>query len=445
MKDLYTFDATREDALKTYEEVRMVYDAIFRALKLPFLVAEASSGSIGGTLSHEYHVLSPVGEDTLLACNSCSHVANEEVSVSRLNWIPRSQPEEPRNSSHILPPPALRQQLITWTADLGGDTGLIQVITPVAVASNGNKNPRSPRPNWHGVTKLSDNLTGYTHRFLKDEEYLIDRTSQLEQEGHDSGTIHRILLGKQVRKRIFDRRVPQNIIEKCSRYHDATCESVGAKPNPIEVIIGDVIKAQDGDGCPKCRSGVLKSTKAVELGHTFFLGTKYSEPLEARISPPPRTGRNDGGAPKETKSTTAIEMGCHGIGVSRMVAAVADILADEKGLNWPRAMAPFEAVVIPTLGLEEEAVTVFDILAARTQRSSFPSEDEAIDVLLDDRKMEMSWKLKDADLIGYPVIVILGKVWKEGKCEVQCHRLRIKENVLLDDLRGHVEALLAQL
>ena len=313
MKDLYTFDATKEKALETYERVREAYSAFFKRFKIPFLVAKADSGNIGGDMSHEYHVVSSSGEDSVFSCNSCTYTANEEVACKRL----------------------------TKTA-----------------------------------------------------------------------------LGKAV--------VDPSIV-------------------------------QYGDPCPHCEAGTLVRRKAIELGHTFYLGTKYSEPLRARI-----TGDNcsiiastsatasstnlEGADPQATQSnTTAIEMGCHGIGVSRMIAAIADVLADEKGLNWPRVIAPFDAVVIPAKGFENDAVGILDVFAERGL-GLIGSSELLIDAILDDREKELPWKLKDADFIGYPVIVLLGRAWKkEKKCEVQSRRLKVREEVSLDDLRGFVTSLLAQL
>jgi prolyl-tRNA synthetase len=133
-------------------------------------------------------------------------------------------------------------------------------------------------------------------------------------------------------------------------------------------------------------------------------------------------------------------MGCHGVGVSRIFGAVAEILADERGLNWPRAIAPFEVAIIPASDLAEEPLRIYDTLAINNgTRSTF-------DVVLDDRKRSFGWKMKDADMVGYPVLVILGRSFKEnGTCEVQCRRLSVKENVKVDALPEFISGLLDQL
>jgi prolyl-tRNA synthetase len=260
----------------------------------------------------------------------------------------------------------------------------------------------------------------------------------------------------------------------------------------------NLVKVHNGDRCPKCTQGALKTHTAVELGHTFHLGTRYSDVLAASVM-------IDGGA------TVPMQMGCHGIGVSRMITAVADCLADSKGLNWPRVLAPFEVIVVPTNGLEAEAEKIYDeiisdkaspidailddrdkqmgchgigvsrmitavadcladskglnwprvlapfeVIVVPTKGLEAEAEkiydeiisDKAspIDAILDDRDKQMGWKLGDADLIGYPVIVVVGKGWKKQRTvEVQCRRLGMRQEVALEELSSFVQDILRQL
>jgi prolyl-tRNA synthetase len=134
-------------------------------------------------------------------------------------------------------------------------------------------------------------------------------------------------------------------------------------------------------------------------------------------------------------------MGCHGIGVSRLIGAVTSLLAAEGRLNWPRVIAPYEAVIVTADHVsEEDSIQVYDALAGRGGQ-------EKIDVALDDRPIKrMGWKMKDADLIGYPVLVVMGNAWKERReVEVQCRRLGEKKFVRLEELRGEVLGLLEKL
>jgi prolyl-tRNA synthetase len=203
----------------------------------------------------------------------------------------------------------------------------------------------------------------------------------------------------------------------------------------------NLMAVQDGDGCPRC-DGVLRLQKALELGHTFYLGTRYSQPLAARITLPPSrlAGAAHDSATLNAGRSAAIEMGCHGIGVSRLLGAVAEHLADEKGLNWPLAIAPYEAVIISSPEIVADAIGVYDLLTQGATVSGRP-----LDAVLDDRSQSLVRKMKDADLIGYPVLVILGRAWADGKCEVQCRQLGVKQGVELTALPDFVSQILARL
>lgn len=280
MKDLYTFDNNRESAVATYESVRKAYDNFFGEFKLPFIVAKADSGSIGGEFSHEYHYASPKGEDEVHSCNTCGHIVNGEL---------------------------LSQQ-------------------------------------------------------------------------------------------------------------------------------------ESSTACPSCEKGVLTSQKTIELGHTFFLGTKYSEPLNARVMHATGTNTKKPIEKSSENPGTAIEMGCYGIGISRLIATMADLLADDTGLNWPKVIAPFTVAIIPKAGFEDDALVLHDIFG------TLPAQ-TYVDTVIDDRPGKaLGWKLNDADLIGYPVLVVLGRGWEnERKAEVQCRQLGIKQEVDMVDLTAFVRELLAKL
>ena len=281
MKDLYTFDASPTAAMRTYDAVRRAYAAFFAEdLKVPYAMADADSGAIGGDLSHEFHVLSPSGEDDLLMCDACGFCANAERT-----------------------------------------------------------------------------------------EVLGSRQQSSSDEQH----------------------------------------------------------------CPKCKKP-LKVRKSIELAHTFYLGTKYSAPLEANINLPTTDGR---------QRLQPLEMGCYGVGVSRIIAGTADILSDARGLGWPRAIAPFDVVVVANEQGESSSTDVASRLSVWEPRGGTTP---AVDVVVDDRDKSMAWKLNDADLIGYPVIVVLGRGLKEGRCEVQCRRLgSLKQDVTLEDLPAFVHRILDKL
>ncbi len=181
-------------------------------------------------------------------------------------------------------------------------------------------------------------------------------------------------------------------------------------------------RARDGDSCPSCKDGRIRLQQAVEIGHTFHLGRRYSVPLEAYVL-------------DENNRNVPMEMGCHGIGVSRLIGAAAALLATEKGLNWPKAISPFETVIVPASKTStSDAENLYDQLNS----SGAPGDGE--DVLIDDRERPLGWKLNDADLIGYPFIVVMGNAWQQRqRVELQCHRVGLKEEISVDQLAARIQ------
>lgn len=406
MKDLYTFDVSIEAALETYQQVREAYSQLFRNLRLPYLVAEASSGDIGGDLSHEYHLPTPIGEDHIIKCKNCDYVANEELAVP----------------AALGPASVVQQASMSLFRGITKDRKqLVHVWYPTSVEDKMTKHLRAVSPediNMHiikSVVALDSSVTLH-------DEFLPKSPGEVQS---PLQAVH-----------IVDQRVTTTF----SNYEARHSLEISALPyipvlkSSVAAHEMDVLRIRDGDTCPKCSSPTLDVQKAIELGHTFHLGTKYSEALSAQVQVPSQTDR-------ATSRRAFVQMGCHGIGVSRIIGAVADHLADDKGLNWPRAIAPFEVAVVPTQDHAEDAADV----AAHLARSQ-SSDEPGLDVALDDRPLSLPWKLKDADATGYPVIVILGRTWQEKRiCSVQCRRLGVVSDVTLEGLPGHVRQLLDQL
>ncbi|KAI9752570.1 MAG: hypothetical protein M4579_005568 [Chaenotheca gracillima] len=470
MKDLYTFDHSESSAIETYEAVRDTYAKFFDEFKIPYLVAEADSGSMGGNLSHEYHFPSSKGEDNVISCDRCSYVANEELAESgRSEGLSPSLPTTERPLRIIddvetgvekssasrggrMKADDLTREISVWTGITEDRMSLVNVFYPSFTAS-GEQNRDLNQVNTFAVKRVVPNLdAGIEAPIVKWKERFQPLTESTgETEKSYSSVIN-----------VFDYRLPQNIsastfsnhadvpvAQRLPTYFSKQIPTTSITHNPANDTPLDLIKIRHGDSCPKCSDGRLRTQKAVELGHTFHLGTRYSEPLDAKVVVAPDPLQKS--SSKEER--VSLQMGCHGIGISRIIGAVAEMLADEKGLNWPRTMAPFEVVVISRKTTDDAGV-VYDALMddirtdgtedlPRTGRT----DSKAIDVVLDDRAKEFVWKLSDADLIGYPVIVVLGRAWTTAKkCEVQCRRLNgLKTEVPLDQLRGFVLSLLEQL
>ncbi|KAF1956103.1 prolyl-tRNA synthetase [Byssothecium circinans] len=378
MKDLYTFDYSHEEALKTYEEVREAYNNLFNELKLSYLVADADSGNMGGKLSHEYHFVSSKGEDNVWSCKSCDYVANEELA------------EKGTSGSTVPNRPPLH-----FTSISVDRTTAIKVLVPRPSHVHEDETPTWDRAsefiNFHAIKKAGIDIdTGIEHETLTS---LLPKTT--------------------------------STFEICDRSLSSSENST-----PDSTTLYDLTPIKPNDPCPRCESGKLMVSKAIEVGHTFHLGTRYSEPLSALVA-------------SSNGQRSPIHMGCHGIGVSRLIASIASLLFDTKGLNWPRVIAPYEVVIVALQKVkEEDTVEVYETL------SGCEKGEQVIDVVLDDRTGQkgMGWKLNDADLIGYPVIVVLGNGWVDKRAvEIQCRRLGVKKEVQVKDLRGEVWGLLERL
>lgn len=391
MKDLYTFDTSREAAIDSYHQVAGAYKAVFDALKLRIIVAEASSGDMGGDHSHEYHLAHSTGSDTVLTCDSCDYAANDEVAVSR-----------PRKSS---PSDETSGDVTVWHGVTKDRKTLVK-----AWYRSGGRDGSSRQINIHAVksvvpevdTAIADPISvdgSGPDRVLN----IVDSTVSPPQDGQ--------FTSDEVENHA-EKNLPQSTISR---------QSDGSLLNLLTI--------SDGDGCPRCDGGSLQTHRALELGHTFYLGTRYSKPLGAKVT-----------LPQSPKEAVDLEMGCYGIGVSRILATVAEHMFDDRGLNWPRAIAPFEAVVIPTSGVTEDALKLYDALTGRDSLGG------RLDAVLDDRKLSFGWKMRDAELTGYPVVVVLGKQWTdEGLVEVQCRRLSLKEKVPVQDVGSYLQNLLSKL
>ncbi len=443
MKDLYTFDYSSSLALATYHQVREAYSRLFDELKLPYLVADADSGDMGGNLSHEFHFPTSKGEDNVISCSSCGYVANEELAES--SPLEATTPVENPDIS----------QLRVWRG-ISYDRQILINVWYLSQASSDqvdtSSNPGANELNLHIIKSILPEFDTSVEDPLPFWEKMPSRTSS----SHEEQPLPRRLIN------LVDGRVDDEVrssIEACDIYLPLL------PPQPVEsleTVRSDVVwlhpttgepvnllRIKDGDRCPRCPDGTLKVQKAIELGHTFYLGTRYSKPLNASVSIPSEIIAKEEIDVEFTPQTISLpnqqvsmQMGCHGIGVSRIIGAVADTLADEKGLNWPRVMAPFEVVVVPAKNMDEQALKVYDTLA----NTAVASGQAKLDIILDDRQQSFPWKMADADLVGYPVIVVVGRRWNAEKIlEVQCRRQKVRAEVHINDLQNFVQGILEKL
>jgi prolyl-tRNA synthetase len=396
MKDLYTFDRTEADALATYAEIRGAYDRIFARLGLPFRAAEADTGDIGGSTSHEYHYPSPAGEDTLLSCRSCGYSANEERAVAR-----RVDPQ-PHAATPLLPLLAILQAhglaglarqlgagapelpssqlLLGWRLPEGGkdeeeeDASLVFVCLRAGATLHSAALHREPA------------VQGLTLHPIDDRE-AIQVLERMGSSGRPSTLT-------------FLRDASDPLPEGAEE------EQVRALGPRASVHFSPLTFPRAGDVCTHCHTDTpLHAERSIEVGHTFLLGTKYSAPLGASFRDPERS-----------PEPLPIQMGCYGIGISRLLAAVVEGSHDARGMRWPRPIAPYTACILPFPDRAGEDVLA---TAATTLHEALVAAGH--DVLLDDRAdVRPGAKMKDADLVGYPYAILVGKEFlASGRFEVQ--------------------------
>ncbi|KAI4260681.1 MAG: hypothetical protein L6R42_003945, partial [Xanthoria sp. 1 TBL-2021] len=435
MKDLYTFDATPQDAEETYNKARTAYKNFFDELRIPYLVAKADSGAIGGDLSHEYHFPTMSGEDTILSCDSCSYAVNEELARksgsadmerSKADWASyKSWFGLSKDRSHLV------------EAILPQDTEVCEGAPPQQKALEVNSYLlRTLYPELD--LGIEDPLGTFVDYWTKHQS---NNTSQATESPPSPQFT-----------RVYDYRVSQAFIgtgsfgNTGSALMQRVSEIVGSRKSTSQVSL-DLARFKDGDECPQCGHNSIKMQQAIELGHTFYLGDRYSKPMNATFTTPPfqRADVKTAVSQKQAQSTPVrknqayFQMGCHGIGISRMIAAVADSLADKQGLRWPRVMAPFEVAILATEENKGAAEEVWDLLA-RPADGWHP-----LDAVLDDRDDKgLGWKLKDADLIGFPIVIILGSQFsQQALCEVSIPRLGTRlGKVSMADLKSYIGATL---
>ncbi|KAK5791138.1 hypothetical protein VI817_006447 [Penicillium citrinum] len=435
MKDLYTFDYNVPEALKTYKAVKVAYTQLFDELKIPYLVAAADSGNMGGSLSHEFHFISKKGEDRVVSCSNCDHVYNEELADGKTHKfdeanekgsIPGFQTEETQFEGGATISTGM------WMAISHDGNTLLRGWYPKYSMQNGSTEPVERHVNSHAVKAIA--TAAGVDLDLSVENPKEKWTAHVQSQSKSQKP--RVLDLYDAQVRVYQRPPLSDLLEEVG------CTAADIEYSKLDHFPGtsnqlSLVRVHDGDHCSQCADGRLTSNPAVELGHTFHLGTRYSEVLQASVSV--NQAVLDGSAESGTKSSKEVivpmQMGCHGIGVSRLISAVANRLADSKGLNWPRAIAPYDVAVVPTKGLDSVAEQIYDSLTSAS-----------VDTLLDDRDKGMGWKLGDADLIGYPVIIVVGNGWKKNQTlEVQCRRLGVKEDVTMDNLPTFVESILSQL
>src|SRR6266571_5664861 len=422
MKDAYTFDIDQAGLDRAFNDQREAYKRIFDRCGLKYLIVEASSGAMGGSQSEEFMVKTDAGEDLIATCAACGYAANVEKATSR---IPLIEDGAGPVAPEAFPTPGVRtiEDLTTFP---GGAAANRQIKTLVYAATKDDEQSQYVLALLRGDhqlhdTKLAAALNGATARPAHPEEIVSLMGASAGSLGAVGAKRKAIIAGREVRI-IADLalRGRRNMTTGANT-DDYHIRGVDIERDISVDEWADLRAVNAGEGCPNCENGTLEVFKALEIGHIFKLCTKYSVSMGATVL-------NQGG--KEVP----IIMGSYGIGVERIMASAIELHHDDDGIIWPKSLAPFDVIVTVTNMKQDELREAGENLYKDLQRAG-------LDVLLDDRDERAGVKFKDADLIGIPYRITIGKKIADGNVELFDRRAKQSEDVKLSEVVSRVQRL----
>ena len=375
MKDAYSFDIDEDGLQKSYDRMHAAYTAIFERLGLKFRVVDADSGEIGGSRSQEFHVLADSGEDAIAYCDQDNYASNIETAATF-----RSTDERPAPTQELEKFPTPGVKTISQLCEMIGTTPEQTIKTlivdgtdgPVALVLRGDHELNAVK-----AQKLDGVATPLT---------MADNAAIRKAAGADPGSLGPVDMQLPV---YFDHGVANLADFFCGAnedgFHYKGVNFGRDLPDPETVDLRNVVA---GDPTPG-GTGTLSIARGIEVGHIFQLGTKYSEAMKATVQAPDATNQ-------------VMQMGCYGIGVTRIVGAAIEQNHDDSGIIWPGPRAPFDVVLVPinmhrSDDVREAAEALYTELTAA-----------GLEVLLDDRDARPGVKFADAELIGIPHRVVIG-------------------------------------
>lgn len=423
MKDSYSLDADWDGLDKQYRAHYQAYFNIFNRCGLPAVAVGSDVGMMGGSLAHEYMYLNPIGEDTLMICDNCHYAANRQIANFR----------KPAAAQEALPP--LEKVATPDTKTIEALAQLLNVpksktakaVFMVATIPDGEqKQDKFIFAIVRGDMDVNETKLGNA---VKASDLRPAREEEITAIGAVPGYASPIGITAPNMIIVVDDAVmtsPNLVAGANDAGYHLLNTNVGRDYTPH--IVADITAAREGDACPRCGSP-LTSSRGVEIGNIFKLGTRYTEALGATF------------LDKDGERKPVI-MGSYGIGVGRLLACVAEEYNDADGLIWPISIAPYHVHLVQ-LATEGETTTITEQLYRDLQAAG-------VEVLLDDREETPGVKFKDADLIGLPIRVTVGeRALKRGGPEIKLRRDKAPENVAVDQLvarvQTHIAALRAEL
>ena len=410
MKDAYSFDSEQKGALKSYEDMYQAYQAIFNRLGLDYRIVQADAGNIGGSQTHEFQLLAEAGEDALLVSDTSDYAANIEVCPA-IDAIPHVSTETELKSLEKFATPGQKTiaQLSKFTQLAEKELVKTLFFTTNENLSHTNTDLKAVAVLLRGSDEVNPvklkNILGLSNPpvMLTDEE--VKKVS-----GAWPGSCGPVGLSIPV---YMDHGVAglKNIIVGANEdgFH---LKNVNVDRDFKVTQTADLRMAKAGDKCPSGQ-GLLKAYRGIEVGHVFYLGTKYSQKMNATYLD------LDGKA-------KPFEMGCYGIGVTRTIQASIEQSHDADGIIWPKAIAPFD-VHICLLDTKDETLVQF------AQKLHDDLIAKGLDCLLDDRDERPGVKFKDADLLGMPVRLVIGKKgFDQGEIEAVVRKTKAQQKFKID-------------
>ena len=409
MKDAYSFCATENDLDIIYKKMYECYSNILKRLSLKYYAVEADTGLIGGNYSHEFIILAKNGEDEIVYCPSCGYAANYEMA--KFIYKKQNHAEELKELLQVHTPSVTNIKSLADFLNLPAD----KIIKTMLLKDSSN--------DLYAIL-----LSGDRELNIPKIEKVAGQALELVENNADNQNLNIGFLGPvglDSHVKIYADNIIKGRYNLAAGANKKDCHLINVNyPRDFKVDLwGDFSFASEGDLCINCKC-LIKFEKGIEIGHIFKLGTKYSEKMGALF------------LDSEGKLNPII-MGCYGIGVSRILAAVIEQLYDGKGILWPTSIAPFMvnlvAINMEDLNIASNAEKIYQMLLK-----------EGIEVIFDDRNVRAGVKFKDSDLIGIPIKLIVGKNYTENEeLEIELRKdgtkIRMGASEALDFIKSYSE------
>ena len=405
MKDGYSFHASEESLEAEYQNMRKAYSRIFKRCGLTFRAVEADSGAIGGDTTHEIMVLAESGEDDVIYCSHCEYAANIEKAESSIEL--KESDESEKALEKVSTPD--KQSIEDVAEFLGLPTD--KTVKGMVFKSDEKFVLALIRGDYEvNEVKLKNALR------LPDIE--LATNEEIESLGLVKGFIGPVGVEKLTIVADLTVKGMKNYVTGANDVDFHNVNTNHDRDYKVETY-ADIRTVKVGEKCPRCSEGELKVARGIDVGQVFKLGQKYSKAMDCVYL-------------DENGKTKEMMMGCYGIGVTRTMASTIEQNYDENGIIWPMAIAPYHVALIPANIKDAEQMAVADKLYQKMM-------EEGIEVVMDDRDERAGFKFKDADLIGFPIKLVVGKGVTNGKVEVSLRKTGIKEEINVEEVMDYIK------